>query len=114
MNNVQLSNKKASPFDNPPATTKIEYTSSEYPNSTMIVYILRETGSDEPIAIFQDLKNAFRFSTKRCLEMCPHAYTTTKEFYKLDEELKTVVTVVLWSDPQRGVEHTVSQYTLQD
>jgi len=78
------------------------------------IYIVRESPSEEPMAVFRDLRDAYRFSTGRCMETCRRAYSTVKLYYLIEEALMTNVRVTVWQDNETGVVHSVAKYNIID
>ena len=76
------------------------------------VYIVRESPSEEPIAVFKDLHDLYRFSTTRCMDTCREAYGTVKHFFVMEEELQTNVRVTIWYDVKTGMTHSVAKYNV--
>jgi hypothetical protein len=83
-------------------------------NNFKSIYILREAPSEEPLAVFRDLRDAYRYSTSRCMEIRRTAYTTVKEYYLLEEELATAVRATIWYDNTSELKHTVAKYQIMD
>jgi len=85
-----------------------------YTNNQMVksVYILRESPSEEPIAIFNDINDAYRYSSNRCIEYYQRAYITIKQYYIVEEEIKTGVRIVVWYDNLTNTTHTMTKYDL--
>jgi len=78
------------------------------------IYIVREANSEEPLAVFRDLRDAYRFSTNRCMEICRAAYITVKEYYILEEELSKVIRTTIWYDSATGLNNSIARYTITD
>jgi hypothetical protein len=78
------------------------------------IYIVRESPSEEPMAVFRDLRDAYRFSTQRCMETCRRAYNTVKLYYLIEEALITDVRITVWEDNETGLIHSVAKYNIID
>jgi hypothetical protein len=83
-------------------------------NNFKMVYIIRESPSEEPIAVLRDLRDAYRFSMNRCMETSRSSYSTIKEYHQLEKELMSNVRVTVWYDSTSGLQHTVAKYSVID
>jgi len=83
-------------------------------NNYKTIYIVRESPSEEPIAVFRDLRDAYRFSITRCMETCRRAYNTVKLYYLIEEALVNNVRVTVWHDVETELVHSVAKYTIID
>jgi len=82
-------------------------------NNFKFVYIIRESPSEEPIAVLRDLRDAYRFSMNRCVETSRASYSTMKEYHLLEKELTSNVRVTVWHDTA-GLQHTIAKYAVID
>ena len=78
------------------------------------IYIVRESPSEEPIGVFRDLRDAYRFSSTRYMNSPGRAHMTNKYFYVIEEELQNNLRVTIWHDAETGTVHSVSKYDIMD
>jgi hypothetical protein len=78
------------------------------------VYIVRESPSEEPIAVFRDLRDVYRFSSARYMNSPRRAYIMNKYYYVIEEELQKNVRVTIWHDTETGMVHSVAKYDIMD
>ena len=77
-----------------------------------MVYILRESPSEEPIAVFNDIRNAYTFSKERYYGIIRDANSSIQQFYLMEEELITNMHTVVWRDTTNNIIHSIARYAV--
>ena len=76
------------------------------------IYIIRESPSEEPIAIFNDIRDAYTFSKDRYYGIIRDAGSSIQQYYLVEEDLITNMRTIVWTDKTKNTQNSIARYTL--
>jgi hypothetical protein len=77
------------------------------------IYIISESPSEEPIAIFNDIRDAYTFSKERYYGIVRDASSSIQQYYLVEEDLIANTRTVIWRDKTKNIQNSLARYTLR-